>query len=297
MIRVGPAGWSYPDWDGPVHPRPRPRGYHGLELLAGVFDCVEINSSFYRLPRPEHCRDWLQRTAAQPRFRFTAKLHQDFTHRREQRFGTPRELEAGLTEFRAALAPLLESPRCAALLLQFPFSFSPGIRERRYLGALLAATRDLHPVLELRQRAWYGRDHLRAIEAAGASLALIDLPAAKDHPPADFEGLGPIGYLRLHGRNSAAWFDPAAGRDERYRYAYARSELVPLARSIERLAARSDATYAIANNHFGGQAIAAGVELLDLVGQPPQDLPAHWLEHFPALSAIAGPRPAGDLFG
>ncbi len=297
MIRVGPAGWSYADWEGPIHPRPKPRGYHGLELLASVFDAIEINAPFYRLPDPEHCRDWLRRAATNPRLCFTAKLHQDFTHRREERFKTPRELEVGLGDYRAALAPLLESPRFGVLLIQFPFAFAPGPRERRYLAALLSLTRDLKPVLELRQRAWYRPDSLRALESAGASLALLDLPPSQDHPPADFSGLGPIGYLRLHGRNSAAWFDPSAGRDQRYRYAYQGSELAPLADSLKRLAAQSDSTYAITNNHFGGQAIAAGVELLALLGQPPKDLPAHWLAHFPNLSPIAPARPAGDLFG
>ena len=34
MIRVGPAGWSYADWEGPVYPREKPKGFHPLAFLA-----------------------------------------------------------------------------------------------------------------------------------------------------------------------------------------------------------------------------------------------------------------------
>jgi uncharacterized protein YecE (DUF72 family) len=46
VIRVGPAGWSYPDWEGRVYPRPRPAGFHPLAFIARYVDCVEVNSSF-----------------------------------------------------------------------------------------------------------------------------------------------------------------------------------------------------------------------------------------------------------
>lgn len=296
MIRVGPAGWSYADWEGPIHPRPRPKAYHGLELLASVFGCLEINSSFYRLPNPESCIRWLELTQNLPHFRFTAKLQQDFTHQREQRFATPRALEAGLSAYRSALQPLLASPQFGALLIQFPFTFAPNPRNLRYLTTLVQATADLRPVLELRQRSWYQASNLRAIEATGASLCALDLPFSADHQSADFTGLGPIGYLRLHGRNSAAWFDPQAGRDQRYDYAYSAPELAAVAERVQRSAKQRGPTYVITNNHFGGQAVAAGVQLLALLGQAPGDLPAHWREHFPELAKIAPPRHTGGLF-
>jgi hypothetical protein len=47
-IRIGPAGWSYKDWAGVVYPAPKPRGFDPLRYVAGYFDTVEINSTFYR---------------------------------------------------------------------------------------------------------------------------------------------------------------------------------------------------------------------------------------------------------
>jgi hypothetical protein len=48
MIRIGPAGWSYKDWDGIVYPPKPPKGFHGATYLAEIFDTIEVNSSFYR---------------------------------------------------------------------------------------------------------------------------------------------------------------------------------------------------------------------------------------------------------
>src|SRR5271155_4432831 len=79
-LRIGPAGWAYKDWNGVVYPSPRPRGFHEAEYLAQFFDTIEINTSFYSPLDPAHCRQWLARIAANPRFLFTAKLWQRFTH-------------------------------------------------------------------------------------------------------------------------------------------------------------------------------------------------------------------------
>src|SRR5450432_3894032 len=77
---VGPAGWSYPDWSGYVYPSPRPKGFHEATYLAQFFDTIEINTSFYSPLQPGHAHQWLERVAANPRFLFTAKLWQKFTH-------------------------------------------------------------------------------------------------------------------------------------------------------------------------------------------------------------------------
>ncbi|MFY9691138.1 MAG: DUF72 domain-containing protein, partial [Candidatus Acidiferrales bacterium] len=79
-ILVGPAGWSYSDWNGILYPSPRPRGFHEATYLAEFFDTIEINTSFYNPLRPELATQWLDRVSANPRFLFTAKLWQKFTH-------------------------------------------------------------------------------------------------------------------------------------------------------------------------------------------------------------------------
>jgi len=50
MIRIGPAGWAYKDWEGIVYPKPKPRGFDPVAYLARHIDAIEINSSFYGSP-------------------------------------------------------------------------------------------------------------------------------------------------------------------------------------------------------------------------------------------------------
>ncbi|MEO7143756.1 MAG: DUF72 domain-containing protein, partial [Bryobacteraceae bacterium] len=62
-LRCGPAGWSYPHWNGLVFPKTPARGAHALELVSEHFDTVEINASFYRALRPEVTRLWAVKVA------------------------------------------------------------------------------------------------------------------------------------------------------------------------------------------------------------------------------------------
>lgn len=79
-ILIGPAGWSYPDWNGILYPERRPRGFHEAAYLAQFFDTIEINTSFYSPLRPDFAAQWIERVSGNPRFRFTAKMWQRFTH-------------------------------------------------------------------------------------------------------------------------------------------------------------------------------------------------------------------------
>src|SRR6266571_1527927 len=84
MIRVGVAGWDYPDWAGIVYPSPLPVGFDRLAFLGGFFDAVEINVTFYRQVDPKTSRSWVSRAPSGSSFMFTAKLHQAFTHARRR---------------------------------------------------------------------------------------------------------------------------------------------------------------------------------------------------------------------
>ncbi len=62
-ILVGPAGWSYQDWEGQVYPKPKPRGFDALRYLAQYVDAIEINSTFYRIPEAKTTQQWVDRVA------------------------------------------------------------------------------------------------------------------------------------------------------------------------------------------------------------------------------------------
>jgi uncharacterized protein YecE (DUF72 family) len=297
MIRVGPAGWSYPDWEGKVYPRKKPQGFHPLKQLARWFDCIEINSSFYAVPSARNSEHWAEVVRDRPRFRFTAKLQQVFTH---ERLGDARELDAAVRAFHEGLQPLADAKRLAALLVQFPRSFRRSAENGQRLRWIAETFGGWPLVLELRQRSWFEPDALSLVRELGYTLCGIDLPNAADrpseselvaeHPPR------PLAYLRLHGRNAEAWFDPRAGRDRKYDYLYEPGEVREIVESARRLARGADETYVITNNHFSGKAVANALEILAGLSEGQVLGPVEILDAFPRLRACVRPDGQDSLF-
>ncbi|MEM8883629.1 MAG: DUF72 domain-containing protein [Planctomycetota bacterium] len=262
MIRVGTAGFTYRDWEGRVYPDPKPTGFDPLAYLAGYFRCIEMNVTFYRVPTAENVAGWIDRVDDD--FRFLFKLYRGLTH------GTEDE---ALPAYLDALEPARD--RLGAILLQFPFFFRNTQPNRARLAQLADRLEGWPCALEVRDRSWLAPPALDFVRRLGLSLVDIDLPQAKESvPPGDWT-TGPIGYVRLHGRNARAWFDRQAGRDAKYDYLYSDAELDEWVERIGNIAGATDATYVVTNNHFGGQAVANAFELarkLDLQTPAPPEV-------------------------
>lgn len=318
MIRVGPAGWSYPDWDATVYPPSKPPGFHALAHLARYFDCIEVNSTFYAQPRSEHSARWVQLVAEHAAFRFTVKLNSAFTHpastrarpddraprgahgdsSRSVRSPAPHDEAADgertrseerarlAAEFSRGIAPLVHARRLSAVLVQFPVSFLFGRDEVRRLGAIRTLFSELPLVLEARHESWFTPPALDTVRGLSFSLAYLDLPAAWNHPPSWHSPTGPIGYLRLHGRNSASWFRREASRDSKYDYLYEPAEIQQLAQKAKRLADEHREVIVITNNHFEGKAVANALELLAALRGVPVPAPEQIVETYPRLKSV-----------
>jgi uncharacterized protein YecE (DUF72 family) len=262
-IRVGPAGWSYTDWEGTVYPKHGSKFDH-LAYLASFFDTIEINSPFYRIPPPTHAKSWVRRVAANRDFRFTTKVYKGFTH---DEF-TPDDVK----EFRNYLDPLMDANRLGAILLQFPWSFKNSEESQEKLLALFRAFDAYPKALEVRHASFQNEEFVRWLDAQNVSWVNVDQPLFHDSvKPAD-TATGPLAYVRLHGRNYEKWFAHSESW-ERYNYLYSKDELEPWVERIEAMGRNKDA-YVITNNHFRGQAIVNAGELKDALGQdgkvPPQ---------------------------
>jgi uncharacterized protein YecE (DUF72 family) len=292
-IRVGPAGWSYPDWDGKVYPPSRPHGFHPLAYLMRFVDCVEVNSSFYAMPRVEHAERWAELAAARPGFRFYVKLHHEFTHVPEE----PDETwSRRAREFLAGIEPLVRARLLGGILVQFPVSFLHGKSEVRRIGRLHGLFAGHPLVLEVRHESWYTPPALATVRGLSYSLAHLDLPAAWNHPPPWHEPTGPLGYLRLHGRNAQAWFRPGSDRDDKYDYLYSRAELEPLVERARRIARQHDETAVVTNNHFAGKAVANALEILHLLRGETVPAPPELVETYPHLRAFTTSERQERLF-
>ncbi|MGD8697926.1 MAG: DUF72 domain-containing protein [Gemmatimonadales bacterium] len=279
MIRLGPAGWSYPDWAGVVYPEPRPRGFDPLAYLTRYFDTIEINSTFYRPPSAETSRRWARRVSENARFKFTAKLWQRFTHQRESAW-TRDEVDA----VRAGLDPLAEAARLGAVLVQFPWSFKADAISLEWLSDIVAAFEEYPLVVEVRHASWNRPQFYEWLGGRRVGFVNIDQPIFRRSIEPSAKASGRVGYVRLHGRNYEDWFREDAGRDARYDYLYERSELEPWVDRVRELADGGlvEDVYVVTNNHFRGQAVANAVMLSSLIRGRRQNAPGPLLEAFAA---------------
>ncbi len=281
-IRVGTAGWSYPDWKGRVYPSSRPSGFSEPGYLADYFDVLEINTSFYRPVAGTTALKWVRQVSHNPRFRFTAKLHQNFTHSG----GATPDDERAFHEMAGALAG---ADRLGAVLVQFPWSFRNNAENRGYLTDLLARFRQYPMVVETRHASWDDIHFLELLREAGAAFCNIDQPVIGKSLEPSAMVTSNVGYVRLHGRNYKEWFGES-GRDARYNYLYGKDELKPWKERIEQVASKTSATYVIANNHYQGQAAANALELISLLLGGPVRAPDPLVAAYPRLEECTIPE-------
>jgi uncharacterized protein YecE (DUF72 family) len=225
---VGCSGWSYKEWRGRFYPDGLPQR-RWFEHYATVFDTVEINNTFYRLPPPATVEGW--RDQAPSGFTYAVKLGGFGSHRMKLR-DAPTWL-ANHLDRTSRLGPAL-GPN----LVQLP------PRWRRNVGRLddflAAAPSDRRWAVELRDPSWVHDDVLEVLARHGAALCLHDLLA--DHP---WERTTDWTYVRFHGPD--ALVEPYA-----HRYGGRR-----LWRVADRLGAWLDEgcdVYAYFNNDIGAHA-------------------------------------------
>lgn len=280
-IRIGPAGWSYKDWDGVVYPQKPGSKFDPLSYLARFFDTIEINSSFYRPPAATSAIAWARRVADNPDFRFTAKLHRVFTHERGKSTNDDERL------FREGMDPLAQAGKLGALLLQFPWSFKNTDEERAYLIKLMNRFKDYPLILEVRHASWNNPAIYEELEKLEVGICNIDQPIFKKSIRPSALSTSTLGYVRLHGRNYQNWFREKAVRDERYNYLYSAEELEPWIVRVKEVAKQVKETYVITNNHFLGKAVVNALEIKSTIEERRVPAPPPLFEKYPQLTDFA----------
>lgn len=294
-LSCGASGWTSEDWDGVVYPRHKPRRFHALEYLSGMFDALEIGSTFRRPLRPEISRLWIQKVAANPRFQFTAKLQHRFTHERD--------LPArAVADFKDGLWPLLRARKLGALLLQFPWTFRYTEENRSFLIQLRRTFPEFPLVAEMRHASWMRSEALGTLMDYHVGFCNIDqAPYTKGMPPTSLL-TSDIGYVRLHGRNDNDWnhefHRAAAGSPQKRDYLYSAEELLEWQSRIEEVREHSTRTFVIANNGVLGKGVVNALQLAAILGDGRREAPGSLIAAYPGELAdfTAGAPVQQDLF-
>jgi uncharacterized protein YecE (DUF72 family) len=235
--RVGTSGWQYDDWRGVVYPRDLPKRLW-FDHYCTLFDTVEIDSTFYRLPSEATVERWADQ--APPGFLYSPKLGSFCTHRRKLR-----EPLTWLPNHLDRVRRL--GPHLGPNLVQLPPHWN---RNTERLDQFLdAAPGDVRWAVELRDDTWVHEDTFEVLRRHGAALCLHDLlPAQPWVLTADWT------YVRFHGPDATN--RPYAGR-------YTGRKLRPVADLLRRWMAEGVGVFAYFNNDIDGHAVTDARWLAD----------------------------------
>jgi uncharacterized protein YecE (DUF72 family) len=237
-IRIGASGWHYDHWVGRFYPE-KLRKDKWLEYYAQRFDTVEINNTFYHLPREQTMANWRDRVPTG--FSFAVKASRYITHVKKLR-DTAEEVKRFFD-----LAVRL-GDRLGPILYQLPPSLHKDLTR---LGDFIASTpmRD-HAVFEFRHASWYAQDTFDLLNEQGVALCIHDMGGAV----APRVVTGGMVYIRFH------------GVEGRYQGNYSNDTLREWADWIKSQAGVVRAVYAYFNNDVGGHAINNAQTLKQFVG-------------------------------
>jgi len=249
-----------------------------LTYYAGYFPIVEIDTTFYGIPRPPVVEGWVARTPAA--FRFNIKAFRSLTgHERDNR--RPRKPTADEErDFMAALAPLRQSGKLVAVHYQFP----PWMTNRPEAREWLLEARDRHPddllAIEFRHRSWYDGDAWPATEDLLRELECVyvgvDSPqvGTGTAPPLLAVTSKRLCITRFHGRNWRTWYKSGATSGDRFDYLYEPSELEEWVPGIRAVSDDGVPVHVLLNNNRSNYAVVNAFDFGALLGlglpRPPE---------------------------
>ena len=244
MMHFGTSGFSYDDWVGNFYPLGMPKR-EWLTYYAQEFDTCEVNSTFYALPKPSSLKAMTEKTGED--FLFSIKANQGMTHQREDNTSL---FEA----FCQVLEPLIAAGKLGCILAQFPYSFKFNRRNWDYLGLFKERLGELPLVIEFRNAQWLRSEVFDWLRHLDLGFCCVDEPPLPNLLPPLAEVTSKVSYVRLHGRNSAKWWQHEQAY-ERYDYSYTPQELSEWLPKIRKLDSIAEKTFIFANNHWRGQAV------------------------------------------
>ncbi len=299
-VRVGICSWA--DLAlieaGSFYPRKSMSAEARLRFYAGVFDTVEINSSYYAIPAARNAVLWAARTPQG--FLFNIKAYSLMTGHHPKPESLPAELQLMLPSaprrthrgeihrsafsgealdecfrlYRAAIAPLSEAGKLGYVL----FQFAPWVRFSdtglQYLASLRERLPDLTVAVEFRDRSWFpehATETLAALVKARLVHIVVDGPRAAGAVPRVTAATASTAVMRLHGRNAEGWLRQLRGEAptvrEKYDYLYVEDELRELLPEVEALEHETERVFISFNNNNRDYPVQNALMMRRLLGQ------------------------------
>jgi len=184
MIRIGCSGWNYQAWRETFYPKGLPAS-RWLEHYASVFDTVEVNTTFYRLPKREAVARWVRQTPEG--FCFAVKASRYITHIKRLKV-----LEQGGPRLYEPLEPMRSAGRLGPVLWQLPANFH---RDDERLASALGRLEAGRHAFEFRHASWFVDEVYALLRSHGVALVIADRP---DYAFTTHEITADFTYVRFH---------------------------------------------------------------------------------------------------
>ncbi|HEX9729362.1 MAG TPA: DUF72 domain-containing protein [Gemmatimonadales bacterium] len=212
-VRVGTSGYAYKEWKGPFYPDDC-KADDMLGFYASRLSTVEINNTFYRMPRENVVLSWADQVPDE--FRFVLKASRRITH-----FGRLNNVEDELRYFLQTSSAL--GDKRGPSLFQLPPNMKCNLDVlRAFLGLI---PRGWHAAFEFRHASWFDEPVYDALREKNAALCMADT----DVGDPSIVGTADWGYLRLRGEDYSAadldrWAAAIAEQDWREAYVFFKHE-------------------------------------------------------------------------
>ncbi len=237
MIWIGTSGYMYEWWKGVFYPQNIPKS-KWFEFYQKTFNTVELNVTFYRLPKESAFEGW--KNKAKKGFIFSIKGSRFITHIKRLK-----DVEDSLNLFMERAKLLKET--LGPVLWQLPPQMKPyEKRLEEFLNLLKKTSHPLH-VIELRNREWVRKDILNEVARYGFTVCI------SDHPECTVEEVyeAPFLYIRRHGKGTL------------YGGSYKKKDLLKDAELIKSFKGKD--AYIYFNNDQNGYAVLNALELMKLL--------------------------------
>ena len=244
-IYIGTSGWSYSHWDDVFYPSKLPPK-EKLPFYSQFFGTVEINTTFYHVPKEETVKNWNKLAATG--FLYSVKASQYITHRKRLK-----DCEESLHFFYDRVKYL--KTHLGPILFQLPPSFKLNMERLKEFTALLE--KKYTHVFEFRHPSWFTEEVYEYMKLNKLGLCITDLGGQLSPEIITSH----FAYLRLHGPN------------KKYQGSYGTKKLREWKQKIMTFSKEGIATYCYFDNDEKGFAVQDAKELIHLLKLNPENFP------------------------
>ena len=264
-----------------------------LRFYGTQFSLVEVDSTYYGIPKPDGAEAWAAQTP--PGFVFDVKSFSLFTNHPTKPLSLPpdirAELPAGLQEkqnlyleqlpdelvdeawarFRSAVEPLRAAGKLGAVFFQFPPWFFPSARALSYIEQVQERMHGFPVAVEFRKAEWLDASHrdgtVAFLRSRDIPLVAVDVPQghATSMPPEHEATSAKLAVIRFHGRNHQTWDLRGVPPNVRFRWDYSDEELAEWAPRIKEMERSAGRVHALMNNNYSNYSVKNAQQLQRLL--------------------------------